>query len=364
MTHRNNSGQFRHSLLRGLVPFLLMVLVFFSCTGNKTELYQSMEKIDAHVHIQTADPAIMEFAASEGFRLLTINTRSGSQEHIDVQREFAVNMKGLYPKHISWLATFSMENFEEPGWAEHVVQGLQKDFEKGAIGVKVWKDIGMTFRDSLGSFIFLDDPMFKPVLDFIAKSGKPLLTHIGEPLNCWLPLDSMTVNGDKSYFRSHPEYHMYLHPEHPSHQRLMESRDHVLATYPDLNMIGAHFGSLEWDVDVLAEGLDRYPNFAVDMAARVCHLQVQEREKVRKFIIKYQDRLLYATDMGVSEENFNDKKQWIENEWRSDWRYFATGDLMESGNVEGEFMGLDLDKKVLEKIFYSNAVKWYPGIFE
>jgi predicted TIM-barrel fold metal-dependent hydrolase len=364
MTNRNNSGQFRHSLRRGLVPFLIMMLMFFSCTGNKTELYQSMKKIDAHVHIRTADPAIMEYAASEGFRLLTINTRSGSQEYIDVQREFAVNMKGLYPELSSWLATFSMENFEEPGWAGHVIEGLQKDFDKGASGVKIWKDIGMTFRDSLGKFVFIDDPLFEPILVFIAESEKPLLTHIGEPLNCWLSLDSMTVNGDKSYFRNHPEYHMYLHPEHPSHQRLMESRDHVLATYPDLNMIGAHFGSLEWDVDVLAERLDRYPNFAVDMAARVCHLQVQEREKVRKFIIKYQDRLLYATDLGVSEENFEEKEQWIENEWRSDWRYFATRDLMESRNVEGEFMGLDLDKKVLEKIYYSNAVKWYPGIFE
>ena len=364
MTCRNNSRQFRHKLRGGLVFLLLMGILFFSCTGNKTGLYQNMKKIDAHVHIRTTDPAIMEYAASEGFRLLTINTRSGSQDYIDTQREYAMKMKRLYPKEISWLTTFSMENFEEPGWAEHVIHGLQKDFKEGAIGVKIWKDIGMTFRDSLGNFVFLDDPLYDPILDFIAENDKPLLTHIGEPLNCWLPVDSMTVNGDKSYFTNHPEYHMYLHPDYPSHSRLMESRDHVLVNHPDLNMIGAHFGSLEWDVDVLGERLDRYPNFAVDMAARVCHLQVQEREKVRKFIIKYQDRLLYATDLSVSEENFEGKKAWIENEWRSDWRYFATGNMMESRNVDGEFKGLDLDKKVLEKIFCSNAVKWYPGIFE
>ena len=174
----------------------------------------------------------------------------------------------------------------------------------------------------------------------------------------------MTVNGDKSYFADNPQYHMYLHPDYPSHERLMESRDHVLDRYPDLNMIGAHMGSLEWDVDVLAERLERYPNFAVDLAARVCHLQIQEREKVRDFLFKYQDRILYATDLGVTDSNYENRIEWLENEWHSDWAYFAGDSLMSSRDVEREFMGLDLDEELLRKIFYSNAVNWYPGAFE
>ena len=352
-------------MYRRLVILILAIfLIGCTSTPGKKELYQQINKIDAHVHIRTTDPAIMEYAASEGFKLLTINTRSNSQENIDSQKDFAMKMKSLFPTEISWLATFSMENFEEAGWADGVIRKLQEDLDQGASGFKIWKDIGMTFQDSLGRFVLLDDPQFEPVLAFMEASGFPLLTHIGEPLNCWLPVDSMTVNGDKSYFTNHPEYHMYLHPEYPSHERIMQSRDHVLATYPRLKMIGAHLGSLEWDVDVLAERLDRYPNFAVDMAARVCHFQVQERDKVHDFILKYQERILYATDLGVSEENVEDRIQWLQNEWRSDWRYFATDSLMSSRNVEGEFMGLDLDREVLEKIYYSNALKWYSGIFE
>ena len=347
-----------------MIPLLILALLVSSCTGNKTELYHHMDKIDAHVHIRTTDPALMEYAASEGFKLLTINTRSNSQEYIDSQKEYAMKMKSLYPNEISWLATFSMENFEEAGWADGVIRKLEENLDQGASGFKIWKDIGMTFQDSLGRFVLLDDPLFEPVLAFMETSGFPLLTHIGEPLNCWLPVDSMTVSGDKSYFTNHPEYHMYLHPEYPSHERIMQSRDHVLATYPRLKMIGAHLGSLEWDVDVLAERLDRYPNFAVDLAARVCHFQVQEPGKVRDFVIKYQDRILYATDLGVSEENVEDRIKWLENEWRSDWSYFATDSLMSTQNVEGEFRGLDLEEEVLRKIFYSNAHIWYPGAFE
>jgi len=345
-----------------LIPFLGILFLITACRSDKAELYQKMTKFDAHVHIRTEDPGIMEFARSEGFKLLSINTRSNSQEYIDQQKEYALFMKGLYPKEISWLTTFSMEYFEEAGWAEGVIRQLQEDLDQGASGFKVWKDIGMTFRDSLDRFVFLDDPFLEPVLEFMEASGKPLLAHIGEPKNCWLPLDSMTVNNDKSYFRNHPEYHMYLHPEYPSHERLIESRDLVLARHPDLKLIGAHLGSLEWDVDELAERLDRYPNFAVDLAARVCHLQVQDREKVRDFLIRYQDRIIYATDLGISGDSFKDRKDGIRDEWRADWNYFATADSMNSPNVEGRFLGLDLSRKVLKKIFYSNALYWYPDL--
>jgi len=351
-------------IFRKILISLLGVPLMAACTPDRADLYGGMARIDAHVHIRTSDPAIMEFARAEGFKLLTINTRSASQVYIDQQREFAVKMKEHYPDDISWLATFSMEHFEEPGWAEEVIRSLQEDVDRGASGFKIWKDIGMTFRDSLGQFIFLDDPRFAPVLEFMQASGLTLLTHIGEPRNCWLPVDSMTVNNDKSYFRENPQYHMYLHPDYPSHERLMESRDFVLAHYPDLHMVGAHLGSLEWDVDVLGDRLDRYPNFAVDLAARVCHLQVQDREKVRKFLEKYQDRVLYATDMGVSGDDFEARKEGIGHEWHSDWAYFATDSVMSSPNVDNTFTGLDLDEKILRKIFYNNALTWYPGAFD
>jgi predicted TIM-barrel fold metal-dependent hydrolase len=174
----------------------------------------------------------------------------------------------------------------------------------------------------------------------------------------------MTVNGDRSYFTNNPQYHMYLHPEYPSHERLMESRDQVLARYPGLKLVGAHLGSLEWDVDVLARRLDQYPNFAVDLAARVGHLQIQEREKVRDFLSKYQNRILYATDMGVRDGNIKDTRVRLENRWHSDWAYFAGDSLMSSRHTDKQFRGLALEEEVLRKIYYSNAAAWYPGAFE
>lgn len=349
---------------RFIIKSFPLIFLLVSCNGNQGDLYNRMAKIDAHVHIRTAEPAIMEVAVAEDFRFLTINTRASSQAFIDEQMHYAKALNEPYPDRLSYITTFSMENFEDPSWGAEVIRRLQKDFEEGASGVKVWKDIGMTFRDSLDKFIFIDDPLFDPIFDFIISNDKTVIAHIGEPKNCWLPIDSMTVNNDKEYFRGHPQYHMYLHPDYPSYEKLVASRDNLLARHPDLRLVGAHLGSLEWSVDELAMRLDRFPNFAVDMAARVCHFQVQDREKVRDFIIKYQDRLLYATDFIISPKNdFEQRKAWIENEWREDWKYFASDEPMDSPNVDGSFSGLGLDEDVLRKIYYTNALDWYPGIF-
>jgi hypothetical protein len=99
------------------------------------------------------------------------------------------------------------------------------------------------------------------------------------------------------------------------------------------------------------------------MSARICHLQYQsakEREKIRNFCIKYQDRLLYGTDIG---DNGTGKpeafQKSVHDTWINDWKYFATDLEMTSDNFDGKFTGLQLPKDVVNKIFSRNATKWY-----
>ena len=84
------------------------------------------------------------------------------------------------------------------------------------------------------------------------------------------------------------------------------------------------------------------------------------RDKVRTFCIKYQDRLLYGTDLGVNE---TDKPEGIitsvHNTWIDDWKYFVTDIEMTSDKFRGKFTGLQLPEEVVNKIFNKNAVKWY-----
>ena len=341
---------------------LLLVLVgvlLFAC--RQAPQFSSFEKIDAHVHLYSDSDAFVKLAQQNNFKLFCIITRSDRCTRIDSMLNWIRPHQQAHPQTVFYSTTICMENFGEPGWLEKTIGRLKHDFEQGAIAVKVWKDIGMTFRDKDGSFIMIDDPRFDPVLDFIAEQGKTLVAHIGEPKNCWLPLDSMTTNNDRRYFAGHPQYHMYLHPDYPSYNDQIDARDHMLARHPNLRVIGCHLGSLEWDVAELAKRLDAYPNFAVDTAARHGHLQVQDRNKVRQFFIDYQDRILYGTDSStrgnVSEERIND----ILETWLSDWRYFATDDSLASPQVNNKFQGLKLPVSVLQKLYNKNAKHWLMG---
>jgi hypothetical protein len=187
--------------------------------------------------------------------------------------------------------------------------------------------------------------------------------HLGEPKNCWLPLDSMTTQNDRRYFEEHPEYHMYLQPEMPLHEALMDARDRMLEKNPDLRFVGAHLASLEYSVDELAKRLDRFPNMAVDLAARMGQLfyqTAQDHEKVREFFIKYQDRILYGTDLvdngkGSREDLYRN----MEENWRRDWEFFVSDHDMNSSLIQDSFRGLKLPNEVVDKIYYHNAVKWF-----
>jgi len=137
----------------------------------------------------------------------------------------------------------------------------------------------------------------------------------------------------------------------------------MLKKHPQLRVVGCHLGSLEWDVDELAKSFDTYPNFSVDVAARICHFQVQNREKVRNFLIKYQDRVLYGTDNEISEkDDIKKMTEMFHQIWLNHWDYFATDKMMTSSIVDNNFQGLALPEEVLRKIYYENAKKWYPGI--
>lgn len=231
--------------------------------------YYALPKLDTHVHLETTDSSFVRQAVDDNFQLVTIAVGSSSRAAIEEQVQFAIHQQRLFPDVVAWATTFSMEHWGTSGWEQETIDQLAAHFGAGAIAVKVWKDIGMTFRDADSNFVMIDHPSFDPILDYIALQGKTLIAHIGEPRNCWMPLDSMTVNNDRDYFRRHPEYHMYLHPDHPTYEEQIAARDHMLEKHPDLRVIGAHLGSLEWNVDELARRLDEFPNLAVDMAARI-----------------------------------------------------------------------------------------------
>lgn len=368
-----NGNLLINSLARIVVLFV--GFTFLTGCGEKTEKsnaeefytisdYASVPKIDAHVHIRTADTAFVHQAGEDNFRLLTVVVEESPG--LESQYENAIFHSGKFPERVAFATTFSIENWGYADWEEEVIGGLEQSLAEGAVAVKVYKIIGMELQDDSGDFVMVDDDSFRPVFRFLEERQVPVIGHLGEPRNCWLPVDEMTIRSDSSYFTRHPEFHMYLHPEYPSYEEQIAARDRVLKDHPDLPFVGAHLGSIEWSTEELARRLDAYPNFAVDMAARISSLQYQtmeDREKVREFMIKYQDRLLYGTDRIANDDDEPEEfKEFLHRSWVRDWTYFTTEEMMESPSFEGEFRGLKLPKSVVDKIYFHNALKWFPKL--
>lgn len=327
--------------------------------------FDKVPKIDVHLHLHgPSQQAFVALARKDNFRALTINVDYPDFPALDVQRKVALAAAHAYPEQIAWVATFGTAGFEKPGWTESTLKDLDGAVAAGAVGVKVWKNIGMDLRDAGGHLVMLDDPRFKGLFTGLEQRGIMVLGHQGEPHNCWLPLEQMTVKTDREYFSNHPAYYMFKHPEMPSYEQQMAARDNLLAQHPRLRFVGVHMASLEWDVDRLGRWLDSHPGARIDVAARIGQIQYQSRrdpKRVVDFFVKYQDRVMYGSDLAQSgEQSDAEFVDSVDTVWRRDWRYFNTADSITVPELDGPVRGIALPRAVVDKLYHVNAEKTYP----
>jgi hypothetical protein len=354
----------RRLLLTLVTPVALLACAPSAHSQQDTRTYSvadfaKVRKFDAHVHVNVKDPAFLDQAVADNFEILSINVDYPAFPPISLQADAAHHFAKVDPKHFHYAATFSMKGFGGDGWAQKTNAYLDSEFQQGALAVKVWKNVGMVERDAKGQLIFINDKGFDPVLDHLIAKNIPLIAHQAEPYNCWLPLEQMTTKNDKAYFSEHPEYHMYLHPEMPRYETLMAKRDAMVADRPKLRFVGAHMASLEWNVDEAAKFLDAHPNAVIETAARMAQIQyqsVRDHEKVRAFFNKYQDRILYGTDLTLNPgEDAQGFKTVAHDYWMADWKYLATAETQRIDDIDADARGLALPKSVIDKIYYGNA---------
>ena len=325
--------------------------------------FARVEKVDLHMHLRGDLPGFVARAKTDNFRVLTINVNYGDFPPLDRQLRDAVALHTAYPSVIAFAATFDAKGSESPEWLPRTQRKLDEALAQGAVAVKVWKDIGMQWRDADGRAVMIDDARFTPIFAKLADRGVCVLGHQGEPRNAWLPLDQMTINGDRQYFTEHPQYHMFAHPEWPSYEEQIAARDRWLEHNPRLCFVGVHLASLEWDVARIGEFLRKHPTASVDLSARLVHLELQSvtgREKVRAFFIEFQDRILYGTDLANGEQPDAAFADEAHAAWSADWRFLAGNAELKSTDFDGAYRGLALPRAVIDKIYGGNAFRIFP----
>ncbi len=324
--------------------------------------FAALHPIDAHVHVFKTDPAFQAMLERLNVKLLNILVMDDTlpyRKQLQPQIDDALTLMRSSHGHIALCTTFDPYLFDSPSFSADAIKQIDQDFAAGAVAVKIWKNIGMEIKDHSGKFIMADDPKFDPIYRDIAQHGKTLLSHQAEPDVAWGPPDPDDPSW--SYYQENPQWYVGNKSGFPSKQAILEARDHVLANNPNLRMVGVHLGSMERDLDNIARHLERYPKFAIDTAARMDYLMMMSPEKVRAFLIKYQDRVVYGTDLDLfaTADVAEALKEWLST-YARDWKFLATG---ETFSVEGkQVRGLNLPRPVLQKIFRSNALHWIPGL--
>ena len=240
------------------------------------------------------------------------------------------------------------QRIDEPNFGINEAKRLEEAAKLGVRGVKVFKSLGLTIKDKTGKIVPVDDPRLDPIWAKCGELKIPVMVHVSDPKAFFTPIDEHNERYDE--LAAHPEWSFYG-DNFPSKEEILAQRNRVLAKHPHTIFIGAHMGNLPEDLGTVSMWLEQYPNFYVDVDARISELGRQPYT-ARKFMINYQDRILFGTDTSPDAKAYSVYYRFLE----TDDEYI---DPAEGHHLQGRWMiyGLYLPDEVLEKIYYKNAMK-------
>lgn len=269
----------------------------------------------------------------------------------------ALSKDDFYKEHLQVSSAVAKDRFllffrpdfskiDEPNFGVNEARKLEKAVKMGCRGLKISKALGLGFKDASGNFVAVDDPRINPIWAKCGELGIPVEIHVSDPKAFFTPIDQYNERYDE--LGKNPEW-SFNGEGFPSKMEILEARNRVIKKHPNTIFIGAHFGNLPEDLAVVGSWLDTYPNFYVDIDARISELGRQPYT-ARKFFIKYQDRILFGTDTPCDAEAYRLYFRFLE----TDDEYI---DPAPAHKLQGRWMiyGLYLPDEVLEKIYNKNA---------
>jgi len=307
--------------------------------------------VDIHSHTgptpETIDRLISEMNA---MNLRVLVNLSGGVDPQEIKRK--VDFIRSTP-HADRFAVFANVNFEgagAPGWADKAVADLEASVRHGAIGLKIYKSLGLTSRKHDGTRLKVDDPVLAPVWDACGRLNIPVIIHTAEPKEFFSPFDYRNERWlELALFPSRRNFE----PGGPTFDELQAERDRMFAAHPRTTFIGAHFAYYGHDLAAGARLLDRLPNVVFEVSAVLYEFGRAPRAS-REFFLKYQDRILFGKD------------SYAPQEFPYYWRVFETADeyfdYYRDYHAFWKLYGMDLPDEVLKKVYYRNALRVTPGL--
>ncbi len=257
-----------------------------------------------------------------------------------------VEVYGPYKDRFDLWCGFDFTGYKEPNWSDKAIAELEHCKSKGAKGIGELGDkgLGLVYASSEPAFgMHIDDPRLQPVLKRCGELGMPINIHVAEPLWMYEQLDAHNdgyINAEKWHLDTET-------PEFLSHPDILKTLENAVRANPKTTFIACHFANCEYDLSILGSLLDTYSNLYADISARYGETATIP-DFTRAFYEKYQNRLLYGTDMGFEQEMYEVTFRLLET---SDEHFY----MQDYFNYHWPLYGFGLPDKVLKKLYYENA---------
>jgi predicted TIM-barrel fold metal-dependent hydrolase len=330
--------------------------------------------IDVHTHLSWTKKAQngVSLTGERNFiwpadRLLPVMDRQNLRSMVNLTGGWSDGLKESIAKydqaHPGRFYTFtepSYDRFLEQGYPKLQADAIGQAKHDGARGLKILKTLGLYLREGLakgGKLVAVDDPRFDPMWDACGQLNLPVGIHVSDPVAFFTPTDRFNERFEE--LNNHPDWSFYGR-DFPSNAELIEARNRVLARHPKTHFIGLHVGNFAENLDNVSEALDQFPNFSVDIAARIGELGRQPR-RARQFFDRYQDRILFGTDAvpdghQTPQQIFTDELYEIYYRFlETEDEYFDYAPVPVPPQGRWRISGLNLPDGILRKVYYENA---------
>ena len=261
------------------------------------------------------------------------------------------NIKENQPGRIGLFVNVDFNSIDLENHIENQVSIIRDAVTKGAIGLKVYKSLGLTNKDSKGNRVAVDDERLGPIWEVCGELGIPVLIHSADPFQFWQDKDGQ----NERWFELKEKPNRYYGDSDfiPPFEDIIKEQHTIFERHKKTTFINAHLGWMGNDLKRLGEHLDRYPNVVTEFGAVIAELGRQPKT-ARQFFIDYQDRIMFGKD-SYNKEEFYTYFRVLE----SDDEYFS---YFRKRHAFWKMYALNLPDEVLKKVYYKNALKLFPSI--
>ena len=242
---------------------------------------------------------------------------------------------------------FDYTGYDQANFGPAAVKELERCYRVGARGVGELGDKGKGLfysKPTKAWGMHLDDPRMDSLLEKCGELNMPINIHVADPKWMYEPMDATNDGLMNAY-----KWRLDNQPDAIGHAGMITILERAVKRHPRTTFIACHFANCSHDLNRLGQLFDQCPNLYADISARYAETAPIPRFTAQ-FYERYQDRLVYGTDMGTSKRMYHITLRILET---ADEHFYA----QDYFTYHWPLHGLALNNVILEKVYQTNAAR-------